>query len=256
MQIPGVLFRDLHLALVDAYDRESIDQMALFGLGLRLDTIVGNVGMNSVVYELMVWAESRGRLRELWRAAVDERPANSALARVVASLEVSAAETALPDRRWGLGGIPSLVSGAVRTFVARSHHDRAGCEELIKHLTPLRRNGSITLVDGGALEEADEATLRHLDESQVVLLLVSASLLASEACWEISARRAMALREKGTRVIPVFLSHADWSDAPFGALKGLPTRDGPIAAWPNRDTAFAHVVEELRAVFNAIRAKG
>ncbi len=80
-----------------------------------------------------------------------------------------------------------------------------------------------------------------------MLLLVSASFLASNYCYEIEMKRAIARHEAGeARVIPVILRACDWKNAPFAKLQALPTDARAITSWPNRDEAFAEVAHGIR----------
>ncbi len=94
---------------------------------------------------------------------------------------------------------------------------------------------------------------QHLNSAQVILLLVSASFLASDYCYDVELKRAMERHEAGeARVIPVILRPVDWHDAPFGKLQALPRNAKPVTRWTDRDEAFADVARGIRAAVESI----
>ena len=128
--------------------------------------------------------------------------------------------------------------------ISYAHRDQALKDELIVHLSPLRRQGIIAdwhdrNIDAGAdwKKEIDA----HLDTAGMILLLVSPDFIASDYCYEIEMKRALERHYAGEcRVIPVFLRACDWKGSPFGRLQGLPDDAIPVvsAQWPSRDDAF------------------
>jgi len=81
----------------------------------------------------------------------------------------------------------------------------------------------------GAGREWGEEIDEHLQSADVILLLVSPSLLASDYCYGIEIRRALERHEAGeARLIPVILRPVDWQRAPFGKLQALPKDARPV----------------------------
>ena len=140
----------------------------------------------------------------------------------------------------------------IRIFVSYSHADEAFKDELLKHLSLLRREKKIApwtdrdIVPG---EEWEPAIFDRLDSAGLVLLLVSADFLASDFCYEREMKRAVARHEHGeTTVVPVIVRPCDWGSAPFAKIQGLPKDAQPISTWDNRDLAWLDVVKGLRRV--------
>lgn len=126
-------------------------------------------------------------------------------------------------------------------------------KKLKKHLAPLKREGKIKnwydrkIVPGKNWEqEIDE----NINKANIILLLLSASFIASDYCYEKEMKRALERHKNGEAyVIPVFLKPFDWTtDAPFAKLQGLPTDAKPITTWKNRDDAFKDVAIGIRAI--------
>ena len=86
----------------------------------------------------------------------------------------------------------------------------------------------------------------RLESSDIVLILLSADLLASEYALEQELQVAMDLHHKGRlRVIPVVARPCMWKRSPISKLQVLPAEGKPITEWTNRDTAFLSVAEEI-----------
>ena len=140
----------------------------------------------------------------------------------------------------------------VDLFFSYAHKDEKFKDDLVDHLSVLRRNGVISAWHDRDINAGDEwakAISENLEKADIILLLVSTSFLASNYCWSIEMERAMARHESGeARVIPVILKACDWKDAPFAKLQALPKDAKPIASWSSPDEAYVNVVEGIRKI--------
>src|SRR5262245_19766519 len=139
----------------------------------------------------------------------------------------------------------------MKIFLSYSHRDDALRNELVKHLSSLRREGIIDtwhdrLIDAGT--EWKKAIDQQLEAASLILLLVSADFLHSDYCYDIEMQRALEKHHTGeARVIPVILREVDWQSAPFGRLQALPRDARPVTSWANHDEAFANIARGIRA---------
>lgn len=135
-------------------------------------------------------------------------------------------------------------------FFSYCHADEALRDQLEKHLAVLKNQGIIHAWHDrriGAGQEIDQQIDQHIETDDIILLLVSADFLASNYCYNIEMKRAVARHEAGEAiVIPVILRPCDWREAPFGKLLGTPTDGKPITTWPNIDSAFLEVAKAVR----------
>ncbi len=70
-------YHELYIALLSAYsNRDALEQMVRFKLGESLETITGGENQSAVVFNLMKWAESKGKLQELITQAYQTNPGN------------------------------------------------------------------------------------------------------------------------------------------------------------------------------------
>ena len=94
----------------------------------------------------------------------------------------------------------------------------------------------------------------ELNNSEVVLFLVSPDFLASEACraeWHMAKKNA---REVGQKLVPIIIRACDWME--FDNMKeytALPRDASPISSWDNEDEAWLDVTRRLRVVLDEIR---
>lgn len=135
-------------------------------------------------------------------------------------------------------------------FLSYSHDDTKYLNKLLTHIAALKRSGQVEVwydraIDAGAEFAEDIDT--HLLTADVILLLVSASFLASEYCYSIEMQKALERHaKKNACVIPVILRPVDWSDTPFRSLKGLPTDGKPVRSWSDEDEALLNVIQGVK----------
>ncbi len=144
-----------------------------------------------------------------------------------------------------------MAGAPLRVFYSYSHDDVRMLERLRTHMAMLRRQGLISEwydrdIEAGS--EWREEIARELGAADVVLLLVSASFLASDFCYEEEMARAVERARRGDAVvIGVLLRPVDgWESSPFADFQVVPRGARPITRWPNADEAYADAVERIR----------
>lgn len=114
----------------------------------------------------------------------------------------------------------------IRLFFSYSHRDEEYRDELEIHLSMLKREGIISTWHDrriSAGDDFDRTISEHLQNADVILLLVSPYFLASDYCHDVEMRRALERHEAGdARVIPVILHPCDWKNAAFSKLLATP----------------------------------
>ncbi|WP_163988191.1 TIR domain-containing protein [Pyxidicoccus caerfyrddinensis] len=143
----------------------------------------------------------------------------------------------------------AIVDG-VDLFISYSHADESFRQDLEKHLSLLRRSGLIHLWHDREIipgqQWADEID-RHLESSQIIVLLISADFIASDYCFAKEMTRALERHKEGTAVVvPIILRDCDWNLAPFGEIQALPKDGKAIKSWDDRDAALTDVARGLR----------
>lgn len=148
----------------------------------------------------------------------------------------------------------------VEIFISYTHADGGLKDNLLKHLSPLKRRGLIAHwqdrdIAAGS-EWAGEIDAR-LNSADIILLLISPDFIDSDFCFEKEMARALERHEAGEcRVIPVFLRSCDWKGMPFGKLQGVPDDAVPVVSshWPSQDDAFTRVAASIRRVVEKFQA--
>ncbi|WP_437737223.1 toll/interleukin-1 receptor domain-containing protein [Sorangium sp. So ce1335] len=195
------------------------------------------------------------------RASAETRAAFTAMAREVARLGFAAQadviatrfhHAASPDGSPPDAGRKGALTRSPRRrlFLSCSQADEIACERLETHLKVLYRRGLIEpwharRIPAGAdwANEIDE----HLEEADIILLLVSADFLASDYCWEVEMRRALDRHEERSAVlVPVILKPCLWREAPFARLQPLPRNGQPVTRWSDPDDAWLDVVQGIQ----------
>ena len=85
-QHTGEQLERLHAALLDAFSRAELAQLARLALDQNLDAIAGPGSLSEAISALTQWAERHGRMGDLAAAAARGRPQSRALAALAAAL--------------------------------------------------------------------------------------------------------------------------------------------------------------------------
>lgn len=145
----------------------------------------------------------------------------------------------------------------VKVFYSYSHKDAAFRDRIEQALTMLKRGDVISQWHDrgiGAGSEWRSQIDSNLESSDLILLLVSPSFLASDYCYDLEMKRAMELHETGrARVIPVILRPCDWKAAPFAKLQALPRDGKAIIHWRPQDDAYQDLTRSIREVVTLIQ---
>ena len=140
----------------------------------------------------------------------------------------------------------------IEVFFSYAHRDETLRDELAKHLSLLQNQQVIAGWYDRQIPAGTEwagAIDTHLENAQIILLLISADFMASTYCYGIEMKRAMDRHEaRQARVIPIILRAVDWHSAPFGRLQALPKDGRAVTSWANPDEAFADIARGIRSV--------
>src|SRR6266487_1570385 len=143
-------------------------------------------------------------------------------------------------------------------FCCYARRDQQLLNELKAHLTPLRRQGLITIwadTDIYAGQEWESEIDKHLESADIFLLLVSPDFISSDYCYSKEMTRALELHYlEESPVIPIILRPTLWQETPFGKIQVLPRDGTPVtdSRWGNIDNAFHNVTEGIKTVVEEI----
>jgi internalin A len=148
-------------------------------------------------------------------------------------------------------------SGALNLFYSYSHKDDSLRGELETHLKLLQRNGTIrgwSDLEIGAGENWEDEIMKELERADIVLLLISSDFIASDFCYERELGRALERHKNGEAIaIPIIVRDCSWKKADFSGLQVLPKGGEAVNIWPNKDTAWRSVAEEIEKAADRFR---
>lgn len=155
---------------------------------------------------------------------------------------------------------PISSSADIQLFYCYAHKDEDLRDELDNHLQALSRQGLISgwhdrCISAGT--DWDEEISAHLEQSRIVLLLISSDFIASDYCWSKETKRALERHRTGeARVIPVILRPCYWQSTDLGCLQALPKNGEPVTGhWHSHDEAFLDIVKGIERVIQDIKGQ-
>src|SRR5207302_644264 len=130
----------------------------------------------------------------------------------------------------------------LKVYYCYAKEDEDLRKELTAHLSPLRRERKLTswldhMILLGTYWELE--VKKHLQEADLILLLISSDFIQSDYCYELQLTAALKYYEAGqVEIIPILLRPVLWEDMPIKRLPLiLPTSKVPVTRWPDRDEA-------------------
>jgi TIR domain len=150
-----------------------------------------------------------------------------------------------------------MMKKGIQIFCSYAHEDQDFFNDLEKHLKSLQWKGSFTIWTDATIppgSDREDEIKTHLDEAQIILLLISPDFIASGYCHQEMTLAMEKLKQKQTYVIPIILRRVHWKHTPLGILQALPEREKPINSWKDRDEAFCSTVEGIYHVAKKLMA--
>ena len=140
----------------------------------------------------------------------------------------------------------------VSIFFLYAPEDEALRAALEKHLIMLKRDGLVSgwsdrMVSPGA--EWRSEVERRMNEARIILVLISADFLASDAYDEEWQRAFQRHKDGKATVLPVLARPVDFSEGPFHDLQ--PVNDQPLTSHEDLDEALKEVAAKIRRIVRA-----
>ncbi|CAK8723160.1 hypothetical protein KKHLCK_12465 [Candidatus Electrothrix laxa] len=149
----------------------------------------------------------------------------------------------------------------VKIFCSYSHKDESFREELEIHASSLMREKLVEIWHDRKImpgQNWEDAIDIHLEESEIVILLISPNFIASDYCYGKELTRALEKDASGhAKVIPIIIRPTDWSGAPFSKFQAVPKDGKAVTIWDNEDEAWLNVVQGIKkSVKEQIQSRG
>jgi len=146
-----------------------------------------------------------------------------------------------------------------KVFISYSHKDDSFRESLETHLSLLKRNGIVSTWSDRAItpgQKWGQAIDDNLEESDIILFLVSSDFIASDYCIDIEVKRAIEKHKNGDAiVVPIIVRVCDWRESVLGELQALPKEAIAVSKWGDEDEAWLDVVEGLKRSIEKLKER-
>jgi F0F1-type ATP synthase assembly protein I len=135
----------------------------------------------------------------------------------------------------------------IQIYCCSAPEDEKWRKRLMTHLAEPLRQGELTIYDDPlAGSEREQEITDQIDQANMILLLLSPDLLASNDLYK-EVRRALQRQQSGAAVVlPILLRPVELTGTAFSHLQMLPTNRQPVSTWDDKDEAFQHIVQEIR----------
>ncbi len=139
-----------------------------------------------------------------------------------------------------------------RLWAVHAGADRELFEEFHEHLQGMAQAGFFATLDIHRIPSVNPSVSAiddKLEAADLVVVLVSAAMLASPWIRSAEILRAIEMHETGQiALMPLVGRACDWDPAPFGGLRSLPEEGGAVKSWSDRDEAWASAARSLRTL--------
>jgi len=150
------------------------------------------------------------------------------------------------------------ITKPLKVFISYSKHDKIALERLKKTLKPLRREDKLITWDDSDLipaEDWDDKIKRKLDQTDIIIFLLSIDLLATNYIWNVEIKKAQE-KNKEIKILPVIYKDCQWKNIVFFKGKtALPTKGEPILSknWDYEDQAWTNVETGIRSLLENLK---
>ncbi len=139
-----------------------------------------------------------------------------------------------------------------KLFISYSKHDENLKNEFIKHLSVLKANNYISVWHDGVInpgEKWDDKIKNNLNDSDIVIFLVSHNLLSTEYVMNFELQETLKGVEEGSHnLVPVILDYCDWKDSQLGKFQSANTKAVELTSFSNINEGFLQVVNNLKEI--------
>lgn len=148
------------------------------------------------------------------------------------------------------------MNNSVKVFLSYCHADEEYKNKLDAHLAPLKRNNKIEawndrkLVAGSVF---DAEIKKHLNEDDIIILLISSDFINSDYCYEIELQKALErMKNNDAKLLAVIIRPCLWQETPLKDIQVLPKDGVPISKYPNEDDGYLFVVKSIKEIIDTL----
>jgi len=155
---------------------------------------------------------------------------------------------------------------AINVFISYAHEDIAYKEALLKRLKPLSRSGVLEVWHDGEIktgEKWDDSIKAHLQQADIVILLISVDFIASDYIFEEELPTIITKKiANQLELVPIIVRDVNLADSSMSDFQCLPQdaekRLKPIVRWENEgaeNEVWVQIDEKIRAIIKEVQTK-
>ena len=154
--------------------------------------------------------------------------------------------------------MPVPLVAPVTVSLLSAQEDLASLETLVRHLAPLCERERMILwnrqmVRGG--EKWEQTVAHHLQTDELVILLLSADLFASEHFQSYVAMVSDRWRKGEAVLLPLLVRPCRWQETDLRVVPVLPRTHQAISSAPHPEVVWVEMVEEISQIVQEIRSR-
>ncbi|HMQ48766.1 MAG TPA: caspase family protein [Saprospiraceae bacterium] len=145
----------------------------------------------------------------------------------------------------------------INLFISFSGKDESYMKELLESLDIyIRKNTIKVFTDRDILpgQVWDQVIKERIRQADVIVFLVSPSLLASDYINEVEIPLAVAQHQQGkAQLVPILIRTSLFEESDLHRYKWLPQNKKPVNNWDDRSEAWTEIVQDLSAIFKSMK---
>jgi internalin A len=141
-----------------------------------------------------------------------------------------------------------------KVFISYSKSDADYLVKLEKHLTVLKKNGTISTWNCRKLEAGevwDDKIKSELEAAEIIIFLVSDDFLATDYIWDVEIKHAIerqAADPDNVKIVPIVVRACYWEESPLGKFTTAPGKAKVIGSGGNVDETFKEAVLAIKGI--------
>lgn len=143
---------------------------------------------------------------------------------------------------------------SIKLFISYSHVDEQLMGKMRNHLTPLTKTSSLEIWYDRALlpgDKLDETIKQKLDESDIVLFLISSDFLSSYSCYDVELMSVINdKKHKNKIVVPLILRSCAWKETDLQQFTAIPNDGTAITSHENIDEPLHECAKRIKALID------
>ena len=146
------------------------------------------------------------------------------------------------------------MNKSLKIFIAYAYKDTKAKDQLMVCLHRIKSEGLISIWHDNEILAGDkwrDAIFSDLNDSDILLYLVSADSLASRNC---NRELSIALKEN-IRIIPIILENCDWQNHQLSNFEVLPEKGKPITQWDPESKGWQNVIKGIQIAIQKIQSQ-